>query len=61
MFKFAFLIGVAGEWLYGPTVLSLHQAGSSAVRTVLLMLAAWMLLESVRTLWRVAAALPSRR
>jgi hypothetical protein len=54
MFKFAFLAGIAAEWLLGPTVDSVFGFGFAALRATMAMLLAWMVLEGLALLVRGA-------
>lgn len=48
MFKYAFLFGIAAEWLAGAPVGSAAGFGFAALRALMLTLAAWMALEAAR-------------
>jgi hypothetical protein len=57
MFKFAFALGIAAEWLLGPAVQSLPGLGFAALRAVMFTLLAWMILEAARMLVRAVQTL----
>lgn len=57
MFKFAFAIGIVLEWVLGPALHSLHAFGYAALRAVVFMLLAWMVLEAVRMMVRAVDTL----
>jgi hypothetical protein len=57
MTKFALAIGIALEWLFGSAVHSLPAFGHATLRTMLTTMAAWMLLEFVRLLYRAVDTL----
>jgi hypothetical protein len=48
--KYAFIIAVAVEWLFGPAVASPLSFGLACLRTFMATLLAWMILEGVRLL-----------
>ncbi len=48
MFKYAFICGVAAEWLLGPTADSPEMLGMAWLRALMYMLLAWMILEGLR-------------
>lgn len=60
MFKFAFLLGIAAEWLLGPAVTSAESLASASLRAFMFMLLAWTLLEAVRMLVRAVQSLEDR-
>jgi hypothetical protein len=57
LFKYAFALGIALEWLLGPVVASVPSLGYAAMRALMWMLAAWMVLELVRVLYRAVATM----
>lgn len=57
MTKFALAIGIAIEWLFGSAVPSLPAFGHAALRALLMTMAAWMVLEFVRMLYRAVDTL----
>ncbi len=57
MFKFAIAAGIAFEWLFGASVLSLRSLETSALRTLCATLLAWMILEVIHVLFRAAMSL----
>jgi hypothetical protein len=57
MFKFAFIFGIALEWLLGPTILSAEALASASLRAFMFMLLAWTLLEAGRMLVRAVQSL----
>ena len=60
MFKFAFALGIAVEWITGPVVVSAPAFGIAATRTLMATLLAWMVLEGVRTVVRAVQTLDDR-
>lgn len=50
MLKFALALGIAAEWLLGPTVYSLAGIGFASLRALMFTLLAWMILEACRLL-----------
>jgi hypothetical protein len=62
VFKFAFGIAIVIEWLTG-TVLAVEPVALAAMgaRVFMFTLAGWMVLETLRTIWRVVMALPGHR
>jgi len=60
MFKFGICAGISFEWVYGPTVNSLHSLGSASIRALLASLLAWMALETLRAVWRTVMSLDNR-
>ena len=60
MFKFAFILGIAIEWLLGPTVNTVESLGFAALRSFMFMLLAWTLLEATRLLVRAVLSLEDR-
>ena len=57
MFKFAFILGIAIEWLRGPLVASADALASASLRALMFMLLAWTILESCRLLYRAVQSL----
>lgn len=57
MFKFAFIFGIAFEWLRGPMVASVDALASASLRALMFMLLAWTILESCRLLVRAVMSL----
>lgn len=57
MFKFAFVLGIAIEWLLGPGVFSPTTLGSALLRAFMFMLLAWTILEACRLLVRAVQSL----
>ena len=57
MFKFAFILGIAIEWLRGPMVASADALASASLRALMFMLLAWTILESCRLLYRAVQSL----
>jgi hypothetical protein len=57
MFKFAIAAGIAFEWVFGASVLSLRGLEVSALRTLCATLLAWMILEAIHVLFRAAMSL----
>lgn len=47
MFKYAFISGVAAEWLLGPTADSAALVGLAVLRALMYMLLAWMICEGI--------------
>jgi len=60
MLKFALAVGIAFEWLFGPSILNLQSLGFAVLRTVCAILLAWMILETGRTLFLAAMSLDNR-
>jgi hypothetical protein len=60
MFKFAFALGIAAEWLLGPVVSTASAFGMAATRTLMATLLAWMVLEAVRVVVRAVQTLDDR-
>jgi len=60
MFKFALALGIAYEWLTGPTVGSLATLEVEALRTVCATMLAWIVLETFQALYRAAMSLDPR-
>lgn len=60
MLKFALAAGICAEWLYGPAAHSLSALGSAGLRAMMLSLAAWLVLELLRVLWRAVLTLDPR-
>lgn len=60
MFKFAFILGIAIEWLLGPSVHAVEALGFAALRSFMFMLLAWTLLEATRLLVRAVLSLEDR-
>lgn len=60
MLKFALALGIAFEWLFGPSITNLESLGFSAMRTLCAVLLAWMILEVGRTLFLAAMSLDGR-
>ncbi len=57
MFKFAFVFGIAFEWLLGPMVGSPEALLSASLRALMFMLLAWTILEAGRLLFRAVMSL----
>ncbi len=57
MFKFAFLIGIAIEWLLGPAVPDVIALAQASLRALTFMLLAWTILEACRLLVRAVMTL----
>lgn len=57
MFKFAFALGIAIEWVTGPAVTSALGLSMAAARALMATLAAWMVLEAMRALVRAVQTL----
>lgn len=57
MLKFALAIGIAVEWLFGPTVHSLVGIGAASLRALMFTLLAWMILETCRLLVQAVMSL----
>lgn len=57
MLKFALALGIAFEWIFGPSVHSLPSLAYAALRTLSAILLAWMILEVGRTLFLAAMSL----
>lgn len=57
MFKFAFILGIAVEWILGPGVFSAEALGASFLRAFMFMLLAWTILEACRLLVRAVLSL----
>lgn len=47
MFKYAFICGIAAEWLLGPAADTVGLMGLAALRALMYMLLAWMVLEAL--------------
>jgi len=60
MLKIAVAAGIVYEWLFGPAVANMYALGFAAIRTLCAILLAWMVLESVRTLYLAAMSLDHR-
>lgn len=48
MFKYAFILGIATEWLFGPAVVSAIGLGMASLRSLMYMLLMWAILEALR-------------
>jgi len=48
MFKYAFVLGITAEWIFGPAVVSLIGLGMASLRSLMYMLLAWAILEGLR-------------
>jgi hypothetical protein len=57
MLKFALALGISFEWLFGAGVFSVQSLAYAALRTLCATLLAWMILESLRTLFLGAMSL----
>ena len=57
MLKFALALGIAFEWMFGAGVFSVQSLAYAALRTLCATLLAWMILESMRTLFMGAMSL----
>jgi hypothetical protein len=57
MFKFAFIFGIAFEWLRGPVVANAEALATASLRAVMFMLLAWTILEACRLLVRAVQSL----
>lgn len=60
MFKFAFALGIAAEWLLGTAVHSLAALGYASLRAFMFTLLAWMILETAGMLVRAVQTLEDR-
>jgi hypothetical protein len=60
MFKFAFIFGIAFEWLRGPVVAGPEAMAAASLRALMFMLLAWTILESCRLLVRAVQSLEDR-
>jgi hypothetical protein len=60
MFKYAMMAGIAGEWLFGASVATLEQLAVASLRALMLMLLAWMILESLRALFAAVMTFSDR-
>lgn len=61
MFKYAFIAGIAAEWLLGPAVDSAFGLGFAVMRAFVAMLLAWMVFEGLGLLVRGALSYDDRR
>jgi hypothetical protein len=52
MFKYAFLAGIAVEWITGPAVHSAPALGFACLRALMFTLLAWMILEGLAAIGR---------
>jgi hypothetical protein len=57
MIKYALVIGIAAEWLFGPEVHSLDGLLFVVLRTLVAAFAAWMALEALRVPFRAVQTL----
>jgi len=60
MLKIAVALGIAYEWLCGPSVSNLHGLAYAAFRTLCAVLLAWMALEGFRVLYAAAMSCDPR-
>ncbi len=60
MFKFAFALGIATEWLLGAPVHSPASLGYASLRAFMFTLLAWMMLETARMLVHAVQTLDDR-
>ena len=60
MLKFALALGIAYEWIAGPAVGSLPSLEMAALRTLCATMLAWIVLETLHALYRVAMSLDPR-
>lgn len=60
MLKFALAVGIVYEWYFGPAIANVQSLEFAALRTLCASLLAWMVLESVRTLFLAAMSLDNR-
>jgi len=60
MLKIALAAGIVYEWVFGATVSNIQSLEFAAIRTLCATALGWMVLESVRTLYRAAMSLDNR-
>ena len=60
MFKYAFLAGVAIEWLLGPAVHSGAMLGMACLRAFMFTMLAWMVLEGLHAIGKCVTTFDDR-
>ena len=60
VFKYAFLCGVAAEWLLGPAADNLPMLSLSWLRALMYMLLAWMVIEGLHAIGKYITTFDDR-
>lgn len=60
MLKYAFMFGIAAQWLIGPAVHTLPDLAYAMVHALMYMLLAWMGLEAIRAVGKFIGTFDDR-